>query len=36
MKKWYCGICGYETKAPEPQEICPMCGAPKEAFEEFE
>lgn len=35
MKKWRCTVCGYETVANEPPDICPMCGAPKEAFEEI-
>lgn len=35
IKKWRCGVCGYETASPEPPDICPMCGAPREAFEEI-
>ncbi len=36
MKKWQCTVCGYEVEAAEPPDICPMCGAPKEAFKEIE
>ena len=42
MKQWVCSICGYvydgETpfeELPEDYE-CPVCGAPKDVFEEVE
>jgi len=34
MKKWRCKICGYIHEGEEPPEECPLCGAPKEEFEE--
>ncbi|MGE5415930.1 MAG: flavin reductase [Acidobacteriota bacterium] len=36
MKKWICTICGYIHEGDEPPDVCPICGAPKEAFESFE
>jgi rubrerythrin len=36
MKLWRCTVCGYEVMAEEPPDICPSCGAPKEAFVEVE
>lgn len=32
MKKWKCTVCGYIHEGPEPPEVCPVCGAPKEKF----
>ena len=32
MKKYYCPVCGYESD--EPIEVCPICGAGPDAFEE--
>jgi len=34
MKKWRCRVCGYIHEGPEPPDVCPVCGAPKEEFEE--
>lgn len=34
MRKWRCTVCGYIHEGPEPPDVCPVCGAPKEAFEE--
>lgn len=34
MKKFRCKICNYIHEGAEPPEICPVCGAPKEEFEE--
>lgn len=34
MKKWKCKVCGYIHEGPEPPDTCPVCGAPKEEFEE--
>jgi len=36
MKKFRCLACGYEMYGEEPPDICPVCGAPKEMFEEVE
>ena len=36
MKKWICLICGHIHEGAEPPEICPVCGAPSDDFEEFE
>ena len=35
-KKWVCKICGYVYEGDEVPEdyVCPICGAPKSAFEE--
>jgi len=35
MKQWRCKVCGYIHTGPEPPDICPVCGAPKEEFEEI-
>lgn len=35
MKKWKCKVCGYVHTGDEPPEICPICGVPKEMFEEI-
>ena len=34
MKKWKCLVCGYIHEGDEPPDKCPVCGAPKEKFEE--
>ena len=31
---WRCLNCGYTTeRSPDPPEVCPNCGKPKEEFE---
>lgn len=35
MEKYRCSACGYFHIGPAP-ERCPMCGAPKTAFREYE
>ena len=35
MKKWVCVVCGYIHEGDEPPEICPVCGASKDDFEEM-
>lgn len=32
---WKCSVCGYVHRQPNPPEVCPVCGAPQEAFEPF-
>lgn len=32
MKKFRCMICGYECEGSEPPDVCPVCGAGKDAF----
>ncbi|HOJ76918.1 MAG TPA: flavin reductase [Bacillota bacterium] len=34
MKKWRCTICGYIHVGDEPIDVCPVCGAGPEFFEE--
>ena len=34
--QWRCTVCGYIHEGDEPPEECPVCGAPKEAFERIE
>jgi len=34
MKKWRCKICGYVHEGAEAPDTCPICGAPKDKFEE--
>ena len=34
MKKWRCKICGYVHEGTAPPDTCPICGAPKDKFEE--
>lgn len=34
--KWKCTVCGYIHEGPEPPDVCPVCGAPKEMFEAVE
>ena len=33
-KAWRCTVCGYVHRGPAPPDECPVCGAPKDAFEE--
>ncbi|UCE68102.1 MAG: rubredoxin [Candidatus Zixiibacteriota bacterium] len=35
MKKWVCKICGHIHEGDEPPEVCPVCGASKDDFEEM-
>jgi rubrerythrin len=35
MKQWKCKRCGYIHTGLEPPGKCPVCGAPKEEFEEY-
>jgi rubrerythrin len=35
MKKWRCIICGYIHEGDQPPYKCPICGAPKQMFEEI-
>lgn len=35
-KQWKCTVCGYVHKGEEPPETCPLCGAPRSAFELLE
>jgi rubrerythrin len=35
MKRWRCKWCGYIHDGAEPPHQCPVCGAPKEMFEEI-
>jgi ferredoxin-thioredoxin reductase catalytic subunit len=32
---WRCKVCGYLCGRDEPPEVCPICKAKKERFEEF-
>ena len=32
-KTWRCAVCGYIHQGPEPPDMCPICGSPKETFE---
>lgn len=32
MRKWRCTVCGYIHLGFEPPEVCPVCGAGREAF----
>ncbi len=34
-KAWRCNVCGYIHHGPEPPNVCPICGSPKEAFEAY-
>ena len=34
MKKFVCKVCGYVYEGDEAPERCPVCGAPREKFEE--
>jgi len=33
MERWKCNVCGYEEYGEVPPDICPVCGAPADAFE---
>lgn len=35
-KAWLCPVCGYIHHGPEPPEMCPVCGSPKEVFEPYQ
>ncbi|MGS0765314.1 FAD-dependent oxidoreductase [Syntrophomonas curvata] len=35
-KRWKCRVCGYIHEGPEPPDICPVCGAPKDMFDPVE
>jgi rubrerythrin len=34
--EWICTVCGYVYEGEEPPDICPQCGAPKDAFERLD
>jgi|WetSurMetagenome_2_1015567.scaffolds.fasta_scaffold1021663_1 rubredoxin len=34
--QWVCDICGYVHDDDEPPMSCPMCGAPKSKFSEWD
>ena len=34
--KWVCSVCGYVHYGDEAPEVCPLCGAPKSAFNKVE
>jgi len=36
VKRWKCSVCGYIYEGDGPPDKCPVCGAPKEAFEEYD
>ncbi|MEE8402777.1 MAG: hypothetical protein V3R93_03405 [Candidatus Hydrothermarchaeaceae archaeon] len=33
--EWKCNVCEYIHEGDEPLEECPICGAPKSAFEKI-
>jgi rubrerythrin len=33
VTRWRCTVCGYIHEGAEPPDECPVCGAPKSAFE---
>lgn len=33
---WRCTVCGYIHRGPSPPDVCPVCGAPQDAFEPYE
>ena len=35
-KAWRCPVCGYIHHGPEPPDMCPVCGSPKETFESYQ
>ncbi len=35
MKYWKCMVCGYIHEGEEPPDVCPVCGAAKDKFEEL-
>ena len=36
MRKWKCTVCGYIHEGDEPPEKCPVCGADRSKFVEFD
>jgi rubrerythrin len=34
MKKWRCLVCGEVFEGATPPEVCPVCGAGEDSFEE--
>lgn len=36
MKKWRCVVCGYIHEGDAPPDVCPVCGAGPEMFEQVE
>lgn len=34
--EWLCEICGYIHEDEEPPAECPVCGAPRSKFSEFD
>ena len=36
VKRWKCKVCGYIHEGNEPPDVCPVCGASKEKFEEYD
>jgi rubrerythrin len=32
--KWICNICGYEEEGDTAPDVCPVCGADSDAFEQ--
>lgn len=34
--QWVCDICGYIHDEDEPPDNCPVCGAPKSKFSEWD
>ncbi len=35
IRVWRCRVCGYLCAREEPPEVCPICKAKKDRFEEF-
>jgi rubrerythrin len=35
MRRWRCIVCGYIHDGETPPYRCPVCGAPREMFEEL-
>jgi hypothetical protein len=33
--QWVCDICGYVHDEDEPPDTCPVCGAPRSKFSEW-
>jgi len=31
---WRCTVCAYIHRGPQPPDVCPVCGAPRDAFEQ--
>jgi mannose-6-phosphate isomerase-like protein (cupin superfamily) len=36
MKVWVCSVCGHVSRESAPPEKCPVCGVPKERFNQVE